>query len=260
MPTSDREPPLAEGTRVDSLHLTVGGRQVIPRPPGAYLGASSPWELVDPARRRGLGLAKVRGALAAAGSPAGPAATVDGLPDLGAPSAVLVALFEEDGETRVVLTRRASHLRSHQGEVSFPGGRLDDGEEPEAGALREASEEVGLDPDVVTVVGRLTPLATSTSRSAITPVVGVLGGRPRLDPNPAEVDHCFDVALAELVAPGVFREERWTRPDRPLATHLRDHLGPDGSYPVWFFELPDDTVWGATARVLVELLRLVLGV
>lgn len=258
---SDREPPLADRTLVDSLDLAVGGRQVIPRPPGAYLGAPAPWELLAPAHRRGLDLPTVRGALPHPGrAQAAPAATVDGLPDPGAPSAVLVALFEEGGETRVVLTRRAAHLRSHQGEVSFPGGRLDDGEEPEAGALREASEEVGLDPGAVTVLGRLTPLATFTSRSAITPVVGVLGDRPRLDPNPSEVDHCFDVALAELAAPGVFREERWTRLQRPVSAHLRAQLGPDGSYPVWFFELPDDTVWGATARVLVELLRRVLQV
>ena len=77
----------------------------------------------------------------------------------------------------MVLTRRAAHLRTHTGEVSFPGGRLDPGETPEAGALREAAEEVGLDPAAVEVVGRLTPLATFSSSASITPVVGTLPGR-----------------------------------------------------------------------------------
>ena len=179
----------------------------------------------------------------------------DGFPDTGAPAAVLVALFEGEGETRVVLTRRAAHLRTHTGEVSFPGGRLDAGEDPEAGARREATEEVGLDPVSVEVVGRLTPLVTFSSTARITPVVAVLARPPDLVANPHEVEHVFDVPLAELLADGVFREERWIVPGRPMPVV---DAGEDGSFPVWFFELPHDTVWGATARMLVELLRLVL--
>ena len=122
-----------------------------------------------PAWRRSAGggstLAAVRTAVEAhhRGLVAEERVTFDGFPDPGAPAAVLVPLFERDGETRVVLTRRAAHLRTHTGEVSFPGGRLDSGESPEAGALREAAEEVGLDPAQVEVVGRLTPLATFSS-------------------------------------------------------------------------------------------------
>ncbi len=183
--------------------------------------------------------------------------TFDGFPDPGAPSAVLVPLFERDGEARVVLTRRAAHLRTHTGEVSFPGGRLDAGETPEVGALREAAEEVGLDTSTVEVVGHLTPLVTFSSSARITPVVGVLPGPPHLVANPHEVEHVFDVSLAELAAADVFREERWVVPGRPMPVV---DAGEDGSFPVWFFELPHDTVWGATARMLVELLRLVLDV
>jgi 8-oxo-dGTP pyrophosphatase MutT (NUDIX family) len=183
--------------------------------------------------------------------------TFDGFPDPGAPAAVLVLLFEQGGETRVALTRRAAHLRTHTGEVSFPGGRLDAGETPEAGALRESAEEVGLDPADVEVVGRLTPLVTFSSTASITPVVGVLTGVPRLIANPHEVEHVFDVSLAELAADGVFREERWIVPGRTLPMA---ESGEDGSFPVWFFELPHDTVWGATARMLVEVLRIVLAV
>ena len=170
---------------------------------------------------------------------------------------MLVALFEEAGETRVVLTRRAAHLRTHTGEVSFPGGRLDAGETPEAGARREATEEVGLDGSLVEVVGRLTPLTTFSSGATITPVVGALPAPPRLVANPHEVEHVFDVSLAELAADGVFREERWVVPGRVLPVV---GWGEDGSFPVSFFELPDDTVWGATARMLVELLRLVFDI
>jgi len=235
------------------------GRQVIPRPARAYAGVPAPWAALPPERRRGLGLAVARRAVEAhhRGLVAEERVAFDGFPDPGAPAAVLVPLFERGGETRVVLTRRAAHLRTHTGEVSFPGGRLDAGESPEVGALREAAEEVGLDPAQVEVVGRLTPLATFSSGATITPVVGVMPGAPRLTANPHEVEHVFDVSLAELAADGVFREERWVVPGRlmPVADS-----GEDGSFPVWFFELPHDTVWGATARMLVELLRIVLDV
>ncbi len=125
------------------------------------------------------------------------------------PSAVLVAMFEESGETRVILTRRSGNLRFHQGEVSFPGGRCDPGESSAQCALREAQEETGLDPGLVTVTGYLSPIATFSSESFITPVVGTLEARPHMRPNPAEVDRVFDVELAALVADGLFREERW---------------------------------------------------
>jgi len=226
-----------------------GGRQVIPRPSDALAGAPAPWSVLAPGDRCGLTLGRVAKALAGHGGARRGAGgvSVDGFPDPGAPAAVLVPLFEEDGEARVVLTRRAAHLRSHRGEVSFPGGRLDGDETPEQGALREAAEEVGLDPTGVELVGRLTKLGTVSSGTTITPVVAFLPGRPRLWANPHEVEHVFDVSLTELADPGLFREERWAFPGRE-------------EFPVWFFELPADTVWGATARMLVELLRLLLEV
>ncbi|MHB8437756.1 MAG: NUDIX hydrolase [Acidimicrobiales bacterium] len=251
---------------------TRGGRQVIPRPPSARAGEDAPWAALEASQRRGLGLEHVRGAVDrlsrahASDAAAGPATpgpghsaaptSFDGFPDPGASAAVLVPLFEEDGEVRVVLTRRAGHLRTHTGEVSFPGGRLEPGESPETGAMREALEEIGLDPSGVTVVGRLTVLSTFSSAAVITPVVGVLDHRPEMVPNPHEVAHVFDVSLAELADPGVFREERWRIPGRPRTATSDD----GGWFPVWFFEFPDDTIWGATARILVELLRLVLDV
>jgi 8-oxo-dGTP pyrophosphatase MutT (NUDIX family) len=160
-------------------------------------------------------------------------------------AAVLVALFEEGGETRVVLTRRASTLRSHRGEVSFPGGRADAGETLVVAALREACEEVSLDPEAVEIIGSLPPLTAVSSRALITPFVGVLASRPVLHPSPSEVERVFDVALAELLGDGVHRSEHWSRAGADIE--------------VQFFELPGDIVWGATARVLVGLLRRVMG-
>jgi 8-oxo-dGTP pyrophosphatase MutT (NUDIX family) len=214
----------------------VPGRQRIPRPPGARPGGVPPWASVPPARRRGLGLDEVRRAMADGGPSPRPA------PAGRAPAAVLVAAFEEAGEARVVLTRRAAGLRAHTGEVSFPGGRLEAGEAPVAAALREAAEEVGLDPAGVDVVGQLAPVTTLSSASLVTPFVGLLAARPELRPDPREVERAFDVALAQLMADGVHRQERWDVPGRPP-----DRL-------VHFFDLPDDVVWGATAGILHELL------
>jgi 8-oxo-dGTP pyrophosphatase MutT (NUDIX family) len=157
------------------------------------------------------------------------------------PSAVLCALFAEDDQGHVILTRRSSKLRSHTGEVSFPGGRMERGESALDAARREAYEEVGLDPASVSPVGRLSSLTTSLSPAPITPIVATLAGRPRLVPNPDEVDRVFTVALVDLVDPDVHHSELWKWTD---GVERR----------IDFFELEGDTVWGATARMLSELL------
>ncbi|HEX8803465.1 MAG TPA: CoA pyrophosphatase, partial [Acidimicrobiales bacterium] len=162
------------------------------------------------------------------------------------PAAVLAPLYDGPDGATVVLTRRTWTLRSHQGEVSFPGGRIEAGETPLDGALREAKEEIGLDPTAVEVVGELDHLATVTSGSFIVPLVGVLPGRPDTTPNPAEVDAVLHVPLAELLDPGIFREELWTFPG-------------GGDRRIFFFELVGDTLWGATAAMLRQLLGLLTG-
>lgn len=218
----------------------AGPPQRIPRPPGTRPGGPPAWAALPADEQRGFDLRRVRAAMRTVG----PAQPHPELPFAAPPAAVLVPLFEEDGEARVILTRRSPALRSHTHEVSFPGGRMEEGEAPLAAALREASEEIGLDPADVEILGQLTPLATISKRSAITPFVGVLRGRPVLRPNPAEVEHAFDVALVELVDDPVYREERWDLPSLP-------------DRPMHFFDLPHDIVWGATARILYELLELV---
>ncbi len=93
-------------------------------------------------------------------------------------SAVLVALVDGPEGAEVLLTRRSQTLTSHRGEISFPGGRVDAGETFEAAALREAHEEVALDPSVVQLRGRLDPISTMASRSYIVPVVATLEDHP----------------------------------------------------------------------------------
>jgi 8-oxo-dGTP pyrophosphatase MutT (NUDIX family) len=162
------------------------------------------------------------------------------------PSAVLIPLYEEDGVPHVVLTRRSPEMRSHTWEVAFPGGRADDGESAWQTALREAHEEIALDPDAVRPIGELDHFVTVGSRSLVHPMVGALGARPHLRAAPAEVDKILHVSLAELLLDEVFREERW-----PIGEAWR---------PITFFELHGNTVWGATAAMLRQLLGVSLGV
>lgn len=167
-------------------------------------------------------------------------------------SAVLVPLFEEDGQVWVVLTRRSQHLRAHKGEIAFPGGRQDDGESLMDAALREAEEEIALDTKVVEIVGELNHLATLSSNSSIVPYVGILPNRPvKLVPNPDEVEAVLMVPLDELVQDDVFHTELW---------EWQEATGLIGERPIHFFDLYGDTIWGATGRMLVNLLTLVLGV
>jgi 8-oxo-dGTP pyrophosphatase MutT (NUDIX family) len=193
-------------------------------------------------------VADVRAAISRRGDPPAAPAEVPNVALPGRarrPAAVLCALFDEAGEAHVVLTRRSSRLRSHTSQVSFPGGRLDPGETAVHAALREAHEEVGLDPDTIDVFGRLATMRTAVNPAPIVPFVGALPGRPELHPNPAEVERAFTVPLTELTDPDVYREELWTFPD-------------GAEQAMYFFELMGDTVWGATARMLRELLDLVM--
>lgn len=161
------------------------------------------------------------------------------------PAAVLIALFDGPDGVEVLLTKRSEDLRNHKGEISFPGGRIDPGETPVQTALREAFEEVGLDPGSVSVRGQLSHLSTVVSRSYIVPVVATLPERPELVPHELEVARIFWVPLATLVEATTYREEWWGTP--PLDRRMH------------FFDLDDETIWGATAFILHELLDLVYG-
>jgi 8-oxo-dGTP pyrophosphatase MutT (NUDIX family) len=212
-----------------------GGEQRIPRPPDARVGGPAPWSHV-PADRRRLSLAQVRERCAALPPPQPPPFEMPG----SRPAAVLVPLFEADGEAHVILTKRPDTMPSHQGEISFPGGGLRAGVDAslQDAALREAEEEIGLPPAAVEVVAELDTLATVGSRFTITPFVGLIDPLPPLVPHPGEVVRILEVPLSELLEDDAFHEEYWGSPDRAIS----------------FFELPGETVWGATARVLVAFL------
>jgi 8-oxo-dGTP pyrophosphatase MutT (NUDIX family) len=168
----------------------------------------------------------------------------------GRAAAVLLPLFEEDGDTHVVLTRRPETMPSHRGEIAFPGGKIEPGIDADAraAALREAEEEIGLRQELVDVIATLPTLGTVVGQFNITPFVGVTDGRPLVTADSREVDRVFDVALSELLAEGVYREERW-------------FWGLDGAErAMQFYELEDETVWGATARILTGFLARVLDV
>lgn len=164
-------------------------------------------------------------------------------------SAVLVALADGPDGAEVLLTRRSESLSSHRGEISFPGGRVDADEDIVTAARREAHEEVGLVSSNLVVHGRLSPLSTFVSKSYIVPVVAAIDHKPELSLQRAEVDRAFWIPLRELTAPDVFRWEWWSF-----------DASSDTERPMYFFYLHDETVWGATARVLHELLCVVHGV
>ncbi len=221
-----------------------GGAQVIPRPASIAPGSPPPWADVAPVDRC-ISIDQVREAFASAPEPVPSPLEGKGV----RASAVLVALYEADpgpgAGVEVILTRRAQHLRSHRGEVSFPGGGQEPGEDLRATAMRESCEEVGLDPADVEIIGELDHLQTVTSQSFIVPYVAVLPGLPSLRANPSEVELILHVPIEELLDPGIFREERWGVAPMEFA--------------VQFFEIPGDTIWGATGRMLRNLLGLLTG-
>jgi 8-oxo-dGTP pyrophosphatase MutT (NUDIX family) len=154
-------------------------------------------------------------------------------------AAVLVPLYEDDGELRVVLTKRRADLRRHAGEISFPGGRRDPGDVSLSDtALREAEEEIGLPRDDVTLVGALERTSTFVTNYAIHPFVGLLDGRRPWRASELEVDTVLEPSLLEVRA-GATR----TRMERRGFTFETDAYVFDG-----------ELVWGATARILEDLL------
>jgi 8-oxo-dGTP pyrophosphatase MutT (NUDIX family) len=159
----------------------------------------------------------------------------------------MVLLVDGPDGAEVLLTRRSTRLSSHRGEISFPGGRADEGESIVDAAIRETFEEVGIESSLLSVHCELSPLSTFVSRSYIVPVIASIETKPVLQINEHEVERAFWIPLAELIRPDTYVSETWTftMSDQPSAQ------------PMHFFYLDDETVWGATARMLHELLSLV---
>ena len=153
------------------------------------------------------------------------------------PAAVLVPLVAHPDPT-VLLTLRSARLSSHAGQVSFPGGRMEEGETPEEAALREAEEEVGLDRSVPEILGRLPTLLTGTGY-LVTPVVALLRPPFGLRHDPSEVEEPFEYPLAHLLDPAAPERRR------------QEFRGRMREFWVWPHER--HYIWGATASMLVTL-------
>ncbi|MGE5360215.1 MAG: NUDIX hydrolase [Bacteroidales bacterium] len=160
-------------------------------------------------------------------------------------AAVLVLLYPRNDRPHLVLTVRAGALPQHAGQVSFPGGAIEPGEAVASAALREAAEEVGIDPSVVRVIGALTPLHIPVSDFLVHPIVAVLDRTPAFAHAAAEVDRVVEVPVADLLDPA--RRRRTTR--------MRD----GDLVEVPYFDLEGEFVWGATAMMLAEFICAIGG-
>jgi 8-oxo-dGTP pyrophosphatase MutT (NUDIX family) len=154
------------------------------------------------------------------------------------PAAVLVPIILH-AEPTLLLTRRTAHLKQHAGQVSFPGGRIDpEDPTPEHAALREAHEEIGLDPAAVELVGRMDEYVTGTGY-IITPIIGLLPPGLALRPSPHEVESVFEFPFSVLLDPNAPRRQK---------QHTR---GLWREYWVW--PHPEHFIWGATAAIMHHL-------
>jgi 8-oxo-dGTP pyrophosphatase MutT (NUDIX family) len=161
-------------------------------------------------------------------------------------AAVLVPIQQTPDDDHLVLTQRAELLNSHGGQIAFPGGRIDPRDsDPLAAALRESEEEIGLQPADVRVLGELDQV-TAASDYLITPFVGVVPHPYDFRLNEAEARAVFSVPVSALLQTGCFKvEPRLSPPNRP--------------YPIYHFYCQGWDIWGATARIILQLLELAYG-
>lgn len=160
--------------------------------------------------------------------------------------AALLLVYPIDGNPHVLLTVRGAQMRKHTGQVSFPGGSVDANESFESAALREASEEVGVAPASVRVLGRLTPLHIPVSGFRLHPVVGIVDRRPDFVPAEWEVARILEVPIDDLHDPDRLRRE----------TQTRESMGNKYDVEIPYFAVDGFKVWGATAMALAEFLAL----
>ncbi len=161
-------------------------------------------------------------------------------------AAVLLPLVATGEGSALVLTKRSDLVEHHKGQISFPGGGLEDGEAPLDAALRETHEEIGVRPAEIQVLGRLDDEVMSFSGFLVTPFVGLVPYPNRLRLSPQEVHAVLQVPLRVLLDPRNVRAELWDRSGTPSA--------------VYFYSAGDQVIWGFTARIIARFLTAVFGV
>lgn len=156
------------------------------------------------------------------------------------PAGVLVLFYPFQAGIFLVLIKRSGQVRYHQHQISFPGGQKEEGESIEQAALREAREELDINPGQIKLAGRLTPLFIEISNYCLQPVVATAGHRPDFKPNPQEVAEIIELPLSHLLDPLNKKEEwQWLRGRSVL---------------IPYYEFNGYQIWGATAMVLSELI------
>lgn len=159
---------------------------------------------------------------------------------------VLVLLYPWRNHLHLVLTRRTDRVDFHQAQISFPGGRQEEGESSDQTALREAHEEINVSPGSIQILGELTPLYIPPSNYCIYPIVATANKRPDFKPSMHEVAEVIEVPLDHLLDSKNVRKEEWT---------IRE-----GEVLVPFYLFKEHKIWGATAMVLAELVELLRNV
>ena len=157
-------------------------------------------------------------------------------------AAVLICFFKKDGEYHLPLIRRPMHEKNHPGQIALPGGAMEKNETLENTALREAFEEIGIIPENVDIIGKMTPLPIPVSKYLISPFIGIVEYEPKWNINKKEVDELIILKFKDLVNADNGYYEDW---------NLRDNV-----LRVPIFKVMNKEIWGATAAVLSELIDL----
>ena len=157
-------------------------------------------------------------------------------------AAVLVCFFEKKGEYYLPLIRRPMHEKNHPGQIALPGGAREENETLENTALREAFEEVGIIPDNVEIIGKMTALPVPVSKYVITPFIGITENEPKWNINELEVDELIILKFKDLIDSNNGYYEDWNLNGNMLRVPI--------------FKIMNKDIWGATAAVLSELIDL----
>jgi 8-oxo-dGTP pyrophosphatase MutT (NUDIX family) len=158
------------------------------------------------------------------------------------PSAVLLPIYNKEGQCHIVFTQRTEKVKEHKGQISFPGGARQQGESLLQAALRESEEEISLSPADVEILGELDDTATLTSNFIVTPFVGVIHWPHRLRADGWETDEIIEVPIATLL-------DKNSREDK-------NEIVEGKTVTSYFYHYGDKVIWGATARILHQFLEL----